>query len=177
MTTSASVTSPFHQSSLRRIAARRAARVSAAVVLLVALSSNGCARLARQAFQNPTVELKDVRVRALGLQGGSLDVVLDVYNPNDYRIDASHVTYTVYADSLKVATGEVTKLVTLENKKTSTVTLPVTFSIKELSQAAGILLQRGSVDYTVQGDFTLATPFGSITRPYKSKGRYDTLGR
>jgi len=123
------------------------------------------------------VELKDVRVKGIGLQGGSLDVVLDVYNPNDYRIDASHVTYTVFAESLQVATGEVTELVTLDNRKTSSVVLPVNFSMRELAQAAGILLQRGSVDYTVQGNFTLATPFGSITRPYKSKGRYDTLAR
>lgn len=139
------------------------------------LGATGCARLARQAFQNPVVELKDVRVKGIGLQGGSLDVVLDVYNPNDYRIDASHVTYTVNADSFKVATGEVTKLVTLEPKKQNTVVLPVTFSVKELQQAAGILLRTGSVDYTVHGDFTLATPFGSLTRPYKSKGRYDSL--
>ncbi|MBM3908712.1 MAG: LEA type 2 family protein [Gemmatimonadetes bacterium] len=141
------------------------------------LGALGCARLARSAFQNPVVELRDVQVRGIGLQGGSLDVVLDVYNPNDYRIDVGRVTYTVFADSLKVATGEVTRRVTLDNKATSTVTLPVNFTMRELTQAAGILLQRGSVDYTVQGDFTLATPFGSLTRPYKSRGRYDTLGR
>jgi LEA14-like dessication related protein len=144
---------------------------------VLALAVTGCATLARNAFQNPVVELKDVRVKGIGLQGGSLDVVLEVLNPNDYRIDASHVSYTVFADSIQVATGEVTKLVTLENKKTSTIVLPVNFSFREIQQAAGILLQRGSVDYTVQGDFTLATPFGSITRPYKSKGRYDTLAR
>lgn len=147
-----------------------------AVVLLVG-ATTGCARLARSAFQNPTVELKDVVVKGIGLQGGSLDVVLGVYNPNDYRIDVSHVTYTVFAESLQVATGEATKRVTLDNRSMSTVTLPVSFTMRELTQAAGILLQRGSVEYTVQGDFTLATPFGSLTRPYKSKGRYDTLGR
>ena len=152
-------------------------RAIAVLAAFLAFGAAGCARLARSAFQNPVVELKDVRVKGIGLQGGSLDVVLDVYNPNDYRIDASHVTYTVFADSLKVATGEVTRLVTLLNRTKSEVVLPVSFSMKELSQAAGILLQRGSVDYTVQGDFTLATPFGSITRPYKSKGRYDSLGR
>lgn len=152
-------------------------RVLVIAAAALVLGVVGCARLARSAFQNPVVELKDVRVKGIGLQGGSLDVVLDVYNPNDYRIDASHVTYTLIADSLQVATGEVTKLVTLENRKSSTVVLPVSFSMRELTQAAGILLQRGSVEYTVQGDFTLATPFGSITRPYKSSGRYDTLGR
>jgi len=141
------------------------------------VASASCASLARQAFQNPTVELRDVVVRGIGLQGGSLDVVLDVYNPNDYRIDASKVTYTLLADSVQVATGEVTKLVTLDNRKASTVTLPVTFTFRELNQAASVLMQRGSIDYTVRGEFTLATPFGSLTRPYTGKGRYDTLRR
>jgi len=143
----------------------------------LALGVAGCATMARQAFQNPVVVLHDVVVKGVGLQGGSLDVILDVANPNDYRIDASSVTYTLFADSIQVATGEVTKLVTLDNKKTTEVTLPVTFTFKELQKAAQILLARGSVDYMVKGDFTLKTPFGSIVRPYTGKGRYDSLGR
>ncbi len=146
-----------------------------AAVLLVGAS--GCTRIARSAFQSPTVELRDVVVKGVGFQGGSLDVVLDVYNPNDYRIDTRRVTYTVFADTVQVATGAVDKQVTLENRRSSTVTLPVTFSMRELTQAAGVLLQRGSIEYTVVGEFTLATPFGSLTKPYRSKGRYDSLGR
>ena len=151
-------------------------RLAFAAVLLT-LGAAGCARMARSAFQNPVVELKDVVVRGVGLQGGSLDVMLDVQNLNDYRIDVSKVTYTLFADSLKVATGDVTKRVTLDNKSRTLVTLPVNFTFREVQAAANILMARGSVDYTVEGDFTLATPFGSITRPYRSKGRYDTLGR
>lgn len=155
----------------------RLSRASAAVAASLLIGLGACATMSRQSFQNPTVELKDVVVRGVGLNGGSLDVILDVYNPNDYRIDASRVTYTVFAESLQVATGEVTKLTTLENRKMSTITLPVTFTMRELTQAANVLLQKGSIEYTVQGDFTLATPFGSVTRPYKGKGRYDSLGR
>lgn len=155
----------------------RISRVGAVVAASLLLGLGACATMRRQAFQNPTVELKDVVVKGIGLNGGSLDVILDVYNPNDYRIDASRVTYAVLADSLQVATGEVTKLVTLQNRTTTTITLPVTFTMRELTKAAGVLLQTGSIEYTVQGDFTLATPFGSITRPYKGKGRYDSLGR
>jgi len=155
----------------------RYSRLVAVLAAFLFLGVTGCARLARSSFQNPTVELKDVVVKGIGLNGGSLDVLLDVYNPNDYRIDASRVTYTLLADSLQVATGEVTKLTTLDNRKMSTITLPVTFTMRELTQAAGVLLQTGSIEYTVQGNFTLATPFGSITRPYKGKGRYNTLGR
>ena len=34
-------------------------------------------------------------MRALGLEGGALDLVLDVYNPNEYRMDATRLTYTL----------------------------------------------------------------------------------
>jgi LEA14-like dessication related protein len=147
------------------------------MAVALALVATACAPLARSAFRNPTVELKNVVVKGIGLQGGSLDVVLDVYNPNDYRIDVGRVSYTVFAESLQVAMGEVTKRVTLEGKKATTVTLPVNFGLRELNKAANILMARGSVDYTVQGEFALDTPFGSITRPYKSSGRYDSLSR
>jgi LEA14-like dessication related protein len=146
-------------------------------MIVVLAATTACASLARSSFRNPTVELKDVVVKGIGLNGGSLDVLLDVYNPNDYRIDARRVTYTVFAESLQVATGEVTRMTTLDNRKMSTITLPLTFTMRELTQAATVLLQRGSIEYTVQGEFTLATPFGSITRPYKGKGWYDSLGR
>ncbi len=155
----------------------RYSRASAVVAASLLIGLGACATMSRQSFQNPTVELRDVVVKGIGLKGGSLDVILDVYNPNDYRIDASRMTYTVFAESLQVATGEVTKLTTLDNRKMSTITLPVTFTMRELTQAANVLLQKGSIEYTVQGDFTLATPFGSVTRPYKGKGRYDSLGR
>lgn len=152
-------------------------RVARVALFLSVVGAAACASLSRQSFQNPTVELKDVVVKGVGLNGGSLDVILDVYNPNDYRIDASKVTYTVFAESLQVATGEVTKRVTLDNRKMSTIVLPVTFTMRELTKAANVLLQTGSIEYLVQGDFTLETPFGSITRPYKGKGRYNSLGR
>jgi LEA14-like dessication related protein len=134
-----------------------------------------CASLGRGTFATPVVELKDVRVKGIGLQGGSLDVILDVYNPNNYRLDATKVTYTLFVDTNRVATGEITKLVTLTEHMKSEVVLPVSFTMQELLGAAKMLTGTGSVDYRVAGDVTVATPFGKFTRPYVGKGRYDSL--
>ena len=71
------------------------ARLTFALAAVVAIA--GCIPFARQAFRTPTVAIKDVRVRALGLEGGSLDLVLDVFNPNEYRMDATRLTYTLVA--------------------------------------------------------------------------------
>lgn len=148
-------------------------RLAAVACAAVAAATTACAPLARSAFRNPTVELRDVRIRGIGLEGGALDLVLDVYNPNDYRIDATRLSYTLIADTSQVATGAVTKRVTLEKTAHNDITLPVSFTMKELMGAAETLLRKGGVDYTVRGEVTVDTPFGSMTRPYEGKARLD----
>lgn len=140
---------------------------------LALLGTVGCALMGRQAFRTPTVELRDIRVRGIGLEGGSLDLVIDVFNPNDYRMDATRLTYTLSADTSILATGAVTKRVTLYSKSRNEITLPVNFSMKELMGAAAVLLRKGSVDYMVKGEVTMDTPFGSMTRPYEGRARLD----
>lgn len=141
--------------------------------MAAALVLGACASIARQAFRTPTVELRDVRIRALGLEGGAVDLVLDVYNPNDYRIDATKLTYELIADSLHVATGAVTKRVTLVNKEHNDVVLPVSFTFRELLSAAEVMTRKGTVEYTVKGEVTVDSPFGSVTRPYEARARVD----
>lgn len=135
----------------------------------------GCKTLARQAFANPVVEVKDVKVKGVGFEGGSLDVVLDVYNPNDYRIDARRISYQVWVDSSQVATGDIEKLLTLTNKGHSEVVVPVNFTLASVQRAIAKFARTGSVDYRVTGSFTMATPFGDITRPYTGAGRLDSF--
>lgn len=141
----------------------------------VALSASSCATLARQAFANPIVEVRDVRVRTIGLAGGTLDVILDVQNPNEYRIDASKITYSFFVDTTQVVTGVIERLVTLEEKGRTEITVPVTFGYTEMGIAMRQYLAKGALDYTVRGEFTLRTPFGNLTRPYSGRGRVEGM--
>ena len=145
------------------------------LVLAAVAGVAGCRTLARQAFANPIVEVKDVRVKGIGFQGGSLDLVLDVYNPNDFRVDARRLSYAVWVDSSQVATGEIAQLTTLTNKGHSEVVVPVSFTYAAVQRAVMVFAQRGSVDYRVNGSFTMATPFGDISRPYSGTGRIDSF--
>lgn len=144
-----------------------------AAAALLAVGASGCASLARQAFRTPTVDLRDVRIRALGLEGGSVDLLLDVFNPNEYRIDATRLTYTLIADTALVATGAVNKRVTLRNRDHNDVVLPVSFTFRELLAATEVMLRKGAVDYTVKGEVTVDSPFGSVTKPYEARARLD----
>jgi LEA14-like dessication related protein len=144
-----------------------------AVFVLIALSA--CATMGRSVFATPIVQLRDIRMKSIGLQGGSMEIILDVTNPNDYRLDATRLTYNLFVDTMRVAFGEIKQTATLEAHKKSEVVVPVSFSIQELVRATQLMSKTGGVDYHVTGEVTAATPGGSFTRPYKGDGHFDNL--
>ena len=154
---------------------RHATFFGLAAAALVLAAATGCATLARQAFANPVVEVKDARVTAIGFNGGSVDVFLEIYNPNEYRVDASKITYVFWVDTVRVATGTIDRLLTLEQKGRSRLTVPVNFGFNEVTYAMREYTRRGALDYRVTGEFTLATPFGNLTRPYSGTGRLEGM--
>ena len=136
----------------------------------------GCASLGRAAFQEPIVTFKDVRVRGLGLSGGSLDAYINVYNPNGFRLDATRLTYTVAVDQNQLGTGALDSRFTVQNNDSTMVRIPIEFTYAGIGGAARQLMQSGSVPYTVSGDVTVATPVGNFTVPYSGTGRFSAFG-
>jgi LEA14-like dessication related protein len=145
------------------------------LLALSVLATTGCATLLRQAFAQPIIEVADVRVKQIGLQGGTIDVVLTVENPNEFRLDAEKISYNFYVDTARVVSGEITQRLTLEEKGKVTVTVPVTFDSRAVGTAMRYYLQHRALDYKVDGTFTLVTPVGRFTRPYTGQGRVEGM--
>jgi LEA14-like dessication related protein len=148
------------------------------VAASAAIGLAGCSMLGRQAFQQPVVNLRDVKVRGIGLNGGSLDVLLKVYNPNHYRLDATRMTYRVAlaGDSITLASGAVDSRFTVNQDDSTDVVIPVSFTYAGLGAAGRSLMSTGSVAYHVLGDVTVGSPVGNFTVPYSSQGRFTTTG-
>jgi hypothetical protein len=153
----------------------------AATTAVTIAAASACSTLANQTLAEPVVRLNNVQLRGVGLTGGSMDVQLAVYNPNNFRLDASRMTYQLLAgtggDTATIATGLVEGQRTFAEKDTTFVTIPVSFTYAGIGSLGRQLLNSGSVDYTVRGDLTVATPIGNFTRPYSHTGRYSTLGQ
>ncbi len=147
-----------------------------AAVAATAVALAGCATLGRQAFNNPIVSFKDVRFNGIGLQGGSVDVVLNVYNPNHYGLSAQRLDYQVMVDSIPLGTGAITRSFGVGGSDSTEVRLPVTFTYSGLGSAGRALLARGVVNYRVVGNITVGTPIGNFTRPFDRTGQYNSLG-
>jgi LEA14-like dessication related protein len=149
--------------------------VGAAVAAVVAVSTAACATLGRSVFEEPVVNFRNVEVKGLGLSGGTLDVVLSVYNPNGFKLDATRLTYQLQVDSIPVGTGALEQAFVVQEKDSSLVRLPISFTYAGLGAAGRQLIQSGSVNYKVLGDVTVRTPLGSFTRPYSGTGRFSAL--
>ena len=148
---------------------RKVAIVAAAIAIA---SGVGCGAVGKQMLREPVVTLKDVRLKGLGVTGGTLDVSLSIYNPNEFRLDGSRLTYQVFADSAAVGGGTLDQQFTVQNGDSTTITLPLTFTYSGLGAAARQIQNQGSVNYRVKGEIEVATPIGRFTRPYDQSGRY-----
>lgn len=150
-------------------------RWGVALVGAALIAASACASLGLGNFKDPEVTFKDARVTGLGVTGGAIEIVLDVYNPNRFRLEGTKVTYRVLIDSTEFGYGEYTTKFEVDEKSRSEVRLPLSFTYNGVGAAGRALLQTGTVEYRVIGDFTVATPLGNFTRPYDQKGRFSTL--
>ena len=142
---------------------------------LVVLFATACASLGYAGFKEPVVTYKDAVITGLGVSGGSLEVVLNVYNPNSFRLDGTALTYRISVDSVPFGSGTFTDRFVVQEGDSTQVKLPLSFTYAGVGQAGRQLIQMGSVQYTVSGEITVGTPIGNFTRPYSGKGRLSTL--
>jgi LEA14-like dessication related protein len=150
-------------------------KLAAAALAIFAIA--GCASLGLGGFKEPIVSFKDLRVRGLGLTGGSLDAYLNVYNPNGFKLDATRLTYKVsLGDQTELGTGVLDSRFTVQNHDSTTIRLPIDFTYAGIGAAGRQMMQSGSVPYNVTGDVTVGTPMGNFTVPYSGTGRFSAFG-
>ena len=125
---------------------------------LVALS--GCATLSQLAFVEPEVDLLEVQVMGLGLSGGTLNLVLDVYNPNTYDINSGRLSLALALDETPFGEIGLDRALSLPNGEHTSVELPLRFSWQGVGAGARALLDTGSVPYALRGTMWVDLPMG-----------------
>lgn len=163
---------------MRKVAGGRPGRIRLRIAMVgLAAALAGCATLGRGLLQAPVVNVHDVRLQGLGLTGGSLEVVLGVYNPNHVDLDGVRVTYEVFVDSVALGSGASDASFVVPRGDSTEVHLPLAFTWAGVGEAGRDLLNQGSVGYRVTGDVTVGSEgVGNLTTRYDHAGRLTTLG-
>jgi LEA14-like dessication related protein len=141
------------------------------VVAVIVLA--GCGRIAERAFTRPTITVRGVKLRSVGLTGGSIEVALHISNPNPFPLPVHRATYSfALADSTEIGRGESATPFTLPAHDSTVVQLPVDVSWQGLRAAARDASRDGTVDYRFAGSVTIDTPLGNPNVPFESRGRF-----
>ena len=126
-------------------------------------------------FDEPMVAIRDVRLAGAGLTGGSMDIVVSVYNPNDYAIQTPRLSYYLLVDTTRVANGDYDAIVEVPARDSTQLRIPATFSYVSMRHAGRGVAAVGSVNYRMVGRIWVGTPYGRLSAPYDRTGRFAAL--
>src|SRR2546426_9970935 len=146
-------------------------RASTGLVIAVAVTIANCATLRNAlTFENPQIELQGINVTGMGISGGTLDLVFDVYNPNQYRLRSTRLEVTLALASKDFGEALIDKPLDLSPQNHSRVVMPVRFTWAGVGAAARSLLQSQELPYGITGAVILDTPLGERRVQLNSKG-------
>ncbi len=138
--------------------------------IAVALISSCATLRSVVSFQEPQVALQQINITGLGLTGGTLDLVFDVYNPNDYRLRSTRLEVGLDLEGTHFGDALIDRPLDLSPTNHSQVVMPVRFEWAGVGAAARGFLTRQAVTYGVTGAVLLDTPLGEKRVLLRSTG-------
>jgi LEA14-like dessication related protein len=162
-----------------RKSSARASRHLAAIVAMAAvgfvLAGARCSQLAG-VFEQPDLVFRGIRVNSIGFEGASVDILVDVYNPNSYRLGLERFSYDLAIENVHWGLGVTDSPLSVDARNSAALRLPLEVSWSRLGEAGREALKTGSVNYGVSGELTVATTLGSVRVPYSKTGRFSVVG-
>lgn len=138
----------------------------------------GCIGRVRQ----PEVTLADLRVGGIGIRGASLVAELDIANPNDFDVETDSITYELFANTgsgsdswSSVLKRTYNQRIEAEENRTTRVEVPIDFNYSDLSGAGRTLIERGVLNYRIQGYVFVREPLRR-TMPFSKTGNVTLSG-
>jgi LEA14-like dessication related protein len=148
------------------------ARRTTALALSLAAA---CATLGHLSFREPELAVTEIDVAGIGLRGGTLDLVLDVYNPNDYRLRSTRLDVGIDLEGTHFGDALVERPLDLSPTNHSRVVVPVQFEWAGVGAGAKALLTKHAIGYGLTGRLILETPLGDQTVALTAKGNVPLL--
>jgi len=137
----------------------------------LAVVAAGCATLGNALrFEAPDLRLQEVQVTGLTVSGGTLDLTLDVFNPNGYRLRSTQLEVGIDLENVHFGDALFETAVELPSQQHSLITVPVRFEWAGLGAGARALLVRQAVRYGLTGAATLNTPLGDRRVRLRAEG-------
>ena len=124
----------------------------------------------------PTVRVDHLGMKNVGIAGGTMDVVMAVYNPNRSTIKGSAIHGTLDIENSHIGDVTSNQEFKLKDRDTTLVTVPMQFKWSGAGAAAKSVLGYGTVNYKMNGTITVATSDGRpVEVPFTGQGSASVL--
>lgn len=131
----------------------------------------GCATLLHQLqFTEPSLSLESIQVTGFSFTGGSVDLILDVFNPNPYDLNTMRVETSIDLEGTHFGDVSWEEPVTLPSRQHTTVRVPLDFTWSGVGAGARALLAKGAVNYVLDTRLFLDTPLGERVVRFETTG-------
>jgi LEA14-like dessication related protein len=129
-----------------------------------------CATLRQLQFEQPSVDLEAIEITGVGVSGGSLVLVLEVFNPNDYDIRTIWVEASLELEGTHFGTAVLEGDETLAANSRTQVEIPAEFTWEGVGAGARALLGRGALRYQLEARLRVETSIGGRTVSLRNRG-------
>lgn len=138
---------------------------------------NGCAMLSQFAIlDKPSVSDYDISFKSLSLSAITLDVTLDVFNPNPVELDLNKFDYQLNIDDKPLLSGDQSSGLKVNAKGTTPVIIPIALKYDDILSIGSDLLKQDSIDYQFQSNFSFDIPgYGEVTIPFSFESSLPVL--
>lgn len=118
------------------------------------------------AFKNVQISLADAFLGNVGLTSAQINFELNMYNPGNTTATLSGVTYSVYANSNYLGSGNINQQLSISPE--ATITVPTTFDVSYAGagQSAWSALSSGHLTIEIKGTGSFNTVLGPFTVPF-----------
>ncbi|GFE59017.1 LEA type 2 family protein [Geobacter sp. AOG1] len=122
--------------------------------------------------KNPEVTVKDVSLVGLDSAGATLEVGLDVTNPNPYQISLQGYSYVLQVTSLPLASGAARQTVVFASDKTTNVRIPVKIAYGDLLEILKSRPDPDRIPYRLHAGLDVNLPVGGMMLPIDTNGTF-----
>jgi hypothetical protein len=139
-------------------------------LIVLGLATASCSVVQRLQFVAPSAELTGVSITGLGFSGGSLELKLDVFNPNSYTLRSTRLQVGIDLENTPFGTAALDRALELPPAAHSEVRVPLTFTWSGIGAGARAILSKGSVGYGLTGRILVDSPLGERSVDLRHNG-------
>lgn len=139
------------------------------IILLIFLSVNilSCSTLTGDLIKDPVLSVNSLNVTQVSLQDISMNLVLNVDNPNPVPLNLTQVAYTLIFSNEKVTEGIFENGVNIPASGSSNIVVPLKFQYNTIGNLLnGVLNNKLTKDYELSGSVKM----GIFNIPFSKKG-------